>query len=601
MPKENEKQRVFSRRAMILGGVQLLAFSALASRLFYLQFMKADEYKTQAENNRIKLQLITPERGQLLDRFGLPLATNEKNFRLFIDYSTLKQKDFIASIEMLQTMVPLPEKRYQQLLKTKVSTASMPQLLHEHLTWEQVSLIELNLLSLPGMYVDIGQIRHYPLKEEAAHLLGYVGAVSEADLLPDDPPLMRLPDFKIGKNGVEKMLEDDLRGTAGIRQLEVNVRGVPVREVSNRESIPGKNIRLTVDRRLQDYIADYVKEESASAVVMEVDTGNILALVSMPAFDPNSFSKGISTEEWTALNKNKKNPLMNKAITGQYPPGSTFKMLVGMAGIESGEFNTSSTVFCPGHFMLGDHRFNCWKPEGHGTMNFHDAVVQSCDTYFYTVAQRIGINRFAEMARRFGLGRMYDIGLIGEKAGIIPDPDWKMNRFKQRWTGGDTINCSIGQGYVLSTPLQLAVMTARMCSGRQVMPRLYVPDDAPPVNFDPVAIKESLLRINLESMSDVVNSPLGTAYGKRIMEPRFAFGGKTGTSQVRRITQRGVDQKTIPWEQRHHALFVGYAPVDKPKYACCVVVEHGGGGSAAAAPVARDILLKIQQLDEERA
>jgi penicillin-binding protein 2 len=601
MPKENEKQRVFSRRAMILGGVQLLAFSALASRLFYLQFMKADEYKTQAENNRIKLQLITPERGQLLDRFGLPLATNEKNFRLFIDYSTLKQKDFIASIEMLQTMVPLPEKRYQQLLKTKVSTASMPQLLHEHLTWEQVSLIELNLLSLPGMYVDIGQIRHYPLKEEAAHLLGYVGAVSEADLLPDDPPLMRLPDFKIGKNGVEKMLEDDLRGTAGIRQLEVNVRGVPVREVSNRESIPGKNIRLTVDRRLQDYIADYVKEESASAVVMEVDTGNILALVSMPAFDPNSFSKGISTEEWTALNKNKKNPLMNKAITGQYPPGSTFKMLVGMAGIESGEFNTSSTVFCPGHFMLGDHRFNCWKPEGHGTMNFHDAVVQSCDTYFYTVAQRIGINRFAEMARRFGLGRMYDIGLIGEKAGIIPDPDWKMNRFKQRWTGGDTINCSIGQGYVLSTPLQLAVMTARMCSGRQVVPRLYVPDDAPPVNFDPVAIKESLLRINLESMSDVVNSPLGTAYGKRIMEPRFAFGGKTGTSQVRRITQRGVDQKTIPWEQRHHALFVGYAPVDKPKYACCVVVEHGGGGSAAAAPVARDILLKIQQLDEERA
>jgi penicillin-binding protein 2 len=601
VPKENEKQRIFSRRAMILGGVQVAAFSLLGSRLFYLQFMKADEYKTQAENNRIKLQLITPERGQLLDRFGLPLAVNEKNFRLFVDYSTLKQKDFIASIEMLQTMVPLPEKRYQQLLKTKVSTASMPELLHEHLSWEQVSLIELNLLSLPGMYVDIGQIRHYPLKDEAAHLLGYVGAVSEADLSPDDPPLMRLPDFKIGKNGVEKMLEEELRGTAGIRQLEVNVRGVPVREVSNRESIPGKNIHLTIDRRLQDYIADYVREESASAVVMEVETGNILALVSMPAFDPNSFSKGISNDEWAALNKNKKNPLMNKAITGQYPPGSTFKMLVGMAGIESGMFNTSSTVYCPGHFMLGDHRFNCWKPEGHGWMNYHDAVVQSCDTYFYTVAQRIGINRFAEMARRFGLGQTYDIGLIGEKPGIIPDPDWKMQRYKQRWAGGDTINCSIGQGYVLSTPLQLATMTARMCSGRQVTPRLYVPEDALAVNFDPIAIKESLLRINLESMIDVVNTERGTAYGKRIMEPRFAFGGKTGTSQVRRIVQRGVDQKTIPWEQRHHALFIGFAPIDKPKYACCVVVEHGGGGSAAAAPVARDILLKIQQLEEERA
>ncbi len=601
MPRENDKQRIFSRRALILGGLQGAAFSVLAGRLFYLQFMKADEYKTQAENNRIKLQLITPERGQILDRFGLPLATNEKNFRLFIDYSTLKQKDFIASVEMLQTMLPLPEKRYKQLLKTRVSTASMPELLHEHLSWEQVSMIELNLLSLPGMYVDIGQVRHYPLKDEAAHLLGYVGAVSEDDLSPDDPPLMRLPDFKIGKNGVEKMLEDELRGTAGIRQLEVNVRGVPVREVSNRESVPGKNIRLTIDRQLQDYIADYVKEESASAVVMEVDTGNVLALVSMPAFDPNSFSVGISSDEWDALNKNKKNPLMNKAITGQYPPGSTFKMLVGMAGIESGMFNTASTVHCPGHFMLGDHRFNCWKPEGHGTVNFHDAVVQSCDTYFYTVAQRIGIERYAEVARRFGLGQLYNIGLIGEKAGIIPDPEWKMKRFKQRWTGGDTINCSIGQGFVLSTPLQLATMTARMCSGRQVVPRLYVPDDARPVNFDPIAIKESLLRVNLESMIDVVNSEMGTAYGRRIMEPRFAFGGKTGTSQVRRITQRGVDQKTIPWEQRHHALFVGFAPVDKPKYACCVVVEHGGGGSAAAAPVARDILLKIQQLDEARS
>ncbi len=601
MPRENDKQRIFSRRALILGGLQGAAFSILAGRLFYLQFMKADEYKTQAENNRIKLQLITPERGQILDRFGLPLATNEKNFRLFIDYSTLKQKDFIASVEMLQTMLPLPEKRYKQLLKTRVSTASMPELLHEHLSWQQVSMIELNLLSLPGMYVDIGQVRHYPLKDEAAHLLGYVGAVSEDDLSPDDPPLMRLPDFKIGKNGVEKMLEDELRGTAGIRQLEVNVRGVPVREVSNRESVPGKNIRLTIDRQLQDYIADYVKEESASAVVMEVDTGNVLALVSMPAFDPNSFSVGISSDEWDALNKNKKNPLMNKAITGQYPPGSTFKMLVGMAGIESGMFNTASSVFCPGHFMLGDHRFNCWKPEGHGTVNFHDAVVQSCDTYFYTVAQRIGIERYAEVARRFGLGQLYNIGLIGEKAGIIPDPEWKMKRFKQRWTGGDTINCSIGQGFVLSTPLQLATMTARMCSGRQVVPRLYVPDDARPVNFDPIAIKESLLRVNLESMIDVVNSEMGTAYGKRIMEPRFAFGGKTGTSQVRRITQRGVDQKTIPWEQRHHALFVGFAPVDKPKYACCVVVEHGGGGSAAAAPVARDILLKIQQLDEARS
>jgi penicillin-binding protein 2 len=598
MPKDNEKQRVFSRRALIFGGVQAVVLGVLGARLFHLQFLKAEQYKTLAENNRIKLQLVTPERGLILDRSGLPLAMNEKNFRLFIDYSTLKQKDFLQSLEMLQSLVPLPEKRYQQLLKTKVSAASMPELLHEHLSWEEVSLVELNLLKLPGIYVDIGQLRHYPLLDEAAHLLGYVGAVAEADLSEDDPPLMRLPDFKIGKNGVEKMLEDELRGTAGIRQLEVNVHGVPVREIGQRDSVPGKSIRLTVDRVLQDYIADLVREESASAVVMEVDTGNVLALVSMPGFNPNSFSKGISQDEWAALNKNKKNPLLNKAISGQYPPGSTFKMLVGMAAMEAGLMSPAATVYCPGHFFLGDHQFNCWKEGGHGNVNYQAAVAQSCDTYFYTVAQKIGIERFANMARRFGLGQLHDLGLVGEKAGIVPDPEWKMKRFKQRWTGGDTINCSIGQGYVLSTPLQLAVMTARMASGRMVKPRLWVPPEEEAPQFEPVALKESLLALNIEAMNAVVNDATGTAYGRRIAEPRYAFGGKTGTSQVRRITQRGVDQKTIPWEHRHHALFVGYAPIDKPKYACCVVVEHGGGGSAAAAPVARDILLKTQQLGE---
>ena len=488
--------------------------------------------------------------------------------------------------------MPLPEERFEQLKKTKVSTAARPVMLFEHLTWEQVSLIELNILALPGMYVDIGQLRHYPLEEKAAHLLGYVGAVNEDELSEEDLPLLRLPDFKIGKNGIEKLLENDLRGEAGIRQLEVNVHGMPVREISKKDSVPGQTIRLTIDRQLQEYAAQRVSGESASVVVMEADTGNVLALASMPGFDPNSFSRRISHKEWNRLTGNKKNPLMNKAITGQYPPGSTFKMIVGLAALEAGVASSKETVYCPGHFMLGNHQFNCWKGGGHGHMNYHTAIEQSCDTYFYTMADRLGIARITEMAKRFGLGEVYNTGLIGEKSGLIPDPDWKMKRHKQRWTGGDTINASIGQGYVLSTPLQLAVMTSRMATGRKVVPRLRLPTDDTQVAFEPLNVQESLLEINRKAMTSVVNDPSGTAYWKRIIEPHMAFAGKTGTSQVRKITQRGLDQKLLPWEHRHHALFVGFAPVDQPKYVVSVCIEHGGGGASAAAPVARDVFVK---------
>ena len=599
MPKETEKQRVFSRRAIIFGGLQLATFATLAGRLYYLQFIRAQEYETLSENNRIKLQLIAPERGLIVDRHGIPMAVNEKNYRLFIDFSGLTQASLRSTIEKVTALVPLSEKKLKALQNARVSSSALPDMLKEHLTWEEVSLIELHMLELTGVFIDIGQIRHYPFADQAAHLIGYVGTVAEEDIT-DDQPLLKLPDFKIGKNGVEKMSEDRLRGTAGIKQLEVNVHGVPVREVGKKPSISGESVTLTIDSRLQEYAADLVKTESASIVVMEVDTGNILAMVSMPGFDPDVFSKTIAADYWKELSTNKKGPLLNKPISGQYPPGSTFKLMVGLAGLDSGAINPSTTVYCPGQYFLGDHKFNCWKEGGHGTVNFATAIEQSCDTFFYTVGERIGIDTYADMARRFGLGDVHNIGIIGEKPGIIPDADWKMQRYKQRWTGGDTINCAIGQGYVLSTPLQLAVMTARMVSGGyMVKPRLWVPDGAEKPVFEPIDIKPELLQYARDAMGLVCNNPGGTAYGKRIMEPRFAMGGKTGTSQVRKIITRGVKQDTLPWEYRHHALFIGFAPVDAPKYACCVAIEHGGGGAATAAPVARDVLLKIQQLDEE--
>ncbi len=597
MAKDNEKQYIFSRRALIFGGIQLAAFSTLASRLYYLQFMNAEKYATLSENNRIKLQLVAPARGNILDRNNIQLANSETNYRLFIDYSTITQQSFQSTLEKLKTMIEIPEKKLKALEKVRVSTAAMPDMIKDHLTWDEVSLIELNMMDLAGAMVDIGQIRYYPLLDKAAHLLGYIGAVTESELSADDQPLMRLPDFKIGKNGVEKMLEDRLRGTAGVRQLEVNVHGMPVREVGKTESIPGENIKLTIDIDLQNYAADLVKTESASVVLMEIATGNVLTMVSLPAFNPNVFSVGITSEYWKELSKDKKAPLLNKAITGQYPPGSTFKMLVGMAALEAGIITPSSTVYCPGHFFLGTHRFNCWKEGGHGTVHYHEAIEQSCDTFFYSTAQKLGFEKIAEMAHRFGLGEIHNLGLISEKLGIIPSEAWKMKRYKQRWTAGDTINCSIGQGYVLTTPLQLAVMTARMASGKKITPRIYVPEGEENPEFPNIDLSKDILKINMNAMSAVTNSQHGTAYGKRITDSRFAMAGKTGTSQVRKIIQRGQNQNLIPWEARHHALFVGFAPVDNPKYACCVAIEHGGGGAAAAAPVARDILLRVQQLE----
>lgn len=597
MSKETDKQRVFSRRAMIFGGAMGVGFCALTGRLYYLQFMNGQKYATLSENNRIKLQLVAPARGNILDRNGVAMASSDTNYRLFFDYSTLTKETFKNTLENLRKTIKIPESRLNALEKAKLSTAAQPELIKDHLTWEEVATLELHSMDLSGTTIDLGQVRYYPFLDEAAHLIGYMGAINDDDLSADDPPLMRLPDFKIGKNGVEKLLEEELRGEAGVRQLEVNVHGMPVREIGKTESVAGENMRLTIDSRLQHYAASLVKNESAGVVVMEVETGNVLALVSMPAFDPNIFSATISNDYWKELSTDKKAPLLNKAISGQYPPGSTFKMIVGLAALEAKAITPETAVFCPGHFMLGDHKFNCWKEGGHGTVHYHEAIEQSCDVFFYTVAQKLGYEKITAMAHRFGLGELHDIGLTGEKAGNIPTPAWKEKRFKQKWSGGDTINFSIGQGYVLSTPLQLAVMAARMAGGKKVEPRLFVPEGEDKPVFASMGISEKSQQINLSAMSAVANSPNGTAYGKRISDPRFLMGGKTGTSQVRKILVRGQNQNSIPWEARHHALFVGFAPTDNPKYACAVLVEHGGGGSATAAPIARDILLRIQHFD----
>ncbi|HEU5047072.1 MAG TPA: penicillin-binding protein 2 [Rickettsiales bacterium] len=596
MSNITDHKKMLTRRAFVFGAANLSAISVVLGRLYYLQFVRAAEYKTLAEGNRIKLQLIAPIRGLLLDRSGVPFAVNKKNFRLFLDTeANINRKQ---TLHNLAGLLDISQDKIDQVLtQAKSSRYAPPVLIKEHLSQDELAQFEFFKLNYPGIFLDIGQVRYYPFNESASHLIGYVGAIAKDETSEEDENALEyLPDFKVGKNGVEKMLESDLRGSAGVKQTEVNVHGVAVRELSRKEGKPGKNTKLTVDSRLQEYAAARMAGQSAAAVVMDVHNGNVLALASVPGYDPNSFSHGITNSYWGELRANPRNPLLNKAISGQYPPGSTFKASMGLAALEAKVVDQESVVYCNGSFMLGNHRFTCWKPAGHGPMNLHGALKNSCDVYFYTMAQRLGIDKIAAMARRLGLGKTTGIGLSGEKPGIVPDNNWKEARYGQAWQGGDTINVGIGQGYVIATPLQLATMTARIANGGfAVSPRLIVPETEPEIK--PLGIAEDYIAAVCDGMNAVVNEQGGTAYAHRIKDERFLMAGKTGTSQVRKLIRHGMDQNKLPWEDRHHAWFIGFAPVHAPKYAAAVIVEHGGGGASAAAPVVSDLLLKIQSLD----
>lgn len=587
--------QMLSRRALVFGGVQALAGAALLTRLYYLQFVRGEEFITEAEGNRIKVQLVIPPRGLITDRHRIPLAMNQVNYRLMLMSENAAQA--LATLDRLQKLVPLSKEALAEVrVEIKRAKAGIPILVREHLAWPEMAKIEYHMPELPVAFIEEGQWRHYPFADHLSHLIGYVGKVAE-DEVKDNQPLLKQPDFRIGKNGIEALYEDRLRGVAGTRQIEVNVLGSPVRELEKREPAPGEELMLTLDSRLQEFVVGRLGEESGAVVVMNIHTGEILALASVPAFNPNEFSKGITTTYWKELNANKKNPLLNKAIAGQYPPGSTFKMITGLAGLKAKKITARTQIHCPGHFYLGDHRFGCWKPEGHGTLSIEQAIAQSCDTFFYTVAREAGVEAIAEIAREFRLGEVSGLGLRGEKPGIIPTPAWKQKARGAAWNPGETINTGIGQGDVLTTPLQLAVMTARIANGgKRILPRILVGEKEKSEGY--IDIDAQHLDIIQRGMDAAVNQPHGTALGSRIQEEAYRFAGKTGTSQVRKLLVVGQDQSKLPWEFRHHAWFVGYAPSVKPTICCSVIIEHGGGGASAAAPVARDVLRKALELME---
>jgi penicillin-binding protein 2 len=441
-----------------------------------------------------------------------------------------------------------------------------------------------------------------------AHVVGYVGPVSDYDLarIDDQDPLLQIPRFQIGKTMVENNLEHDLRGSAGTKRVEVNAAGRVMRELDRVEGIPGADVQLTVDARLQNYIQARLDGQSAAAVVIDVSNGDIKGIGSAPTFDPNVFVQGISVALWDELNERDvetplhRRPLAAKTVQGTYPPGSTFKMVTALAALEDGQIEAEDTVRCVGHADVFDVRFHCWKRSGHGNINLNESIKQSCDVYYYDVAQRVGIDKIAAMGRKLGLGQRHDLPMSAIRSGIMPDKEWKRETRGEDWRVGDTVNASIGQGYVSTSPLQLAVMTARIATGRAVQPRLVRSIDGveqPSGAGESLGLNENNLRRIRRAMYDVSNHTRGTAYRTRIQEDRFRMAGKTGTSQVRRITAeeraRGVTSNAdLPWNRRDHALYVSFAPADNPKYAVAVVVENGGGGSTAAAPIARDVMLQ---------
>lgn len=608
---DSSKSKIFSRRALFLAGGQALLFSTLAGRMYYLQILKSDTYKTLAEDNRINLRVLPPPRGRILDRFGVELAVNEQNYRLvLVREQTL---DVEATLDSLSHVISLSEHDFKRVLReVKRKRAFVPVTVRDNLSWEEVSKISVNAADLPGASIEVGQTRSYPYGPALAHTLGYVAAVSERDLTGE--PLLELPGFRIGKNGLEKQHDLVLRGKQGNSHLEVNAYGRVIRELSRDEGEPGRDAVLTIDAGLQTYVQQrMMSQKSAAAVVLDIKNGDVLSLGSVPSYDPSAFNRGLSTREWNSLIKDHLSPLTNKAIAGTFAPGSTFKMIVALAAMKEG-IGPQHSVFCPGSMRLGNAKFHCWKRGGHGWVDLNGSIQHSCDVYFYDIARRIGVDKIAAMANRFGLGQPVGVDLPGEHSGVVPTKAWKRANVGEPWQGGETLIAAIGQGFVLSTPLQLATMTARIASGGlKVTPRLTrgFNDEAggiaePDPQFESIGIPPEHLRVIHNAMDAVTNNRRGTAYKARIKEEGWEMAGKTGTSQVRRITlaerAAGVfKNEDLPWRRRDHALFVGYAPVHNPRYACAVIVEHGGGGSSTAAPIVRDILTETQRRDPSGA
>ncbi|NCX54033.1 MAG: penicillin-binding protein 2 [Rhodobacterales bacterium] len=598
-PKSNAK---LSRRGLIIGGLQTAFIAGLAVRMRKLQVEDASEYRLLADENRINIRLIAPARGEIYDRNGKVIARNEQSFRITI----VKEDagDIEQTLYSLSNLIKISQNNAKRVIEEiERSAPFLPVTVKDRLSFEEIARIAANSPILPGVSVEQGLSRVYPLIESYAHVVGYVGPVSDTDLKDgnESNPLLKIPRFQVGKVGIERQFEDVLRGSAGVMKVEVNALGRVMRNLDRKEGKPGNNIQLTVDTELQAYIQARLGSESASAVVMNCKNGEILAIASSPSYDPNKFVKGISYSDFNELRENELRPLASKTVQDAYPPGSTFKIVTALAALEANIISPKDNFSCDGKMEISNRFFHCWKKDGHGEMDLAKSLSESCDVYFYELALKVGIERINEMATQLGLGIQHDVPMSAITKGLVPSREWKLKNREQEWLVGDTVNASIGQGYVLSSPLQLAVMAARLASGRNVKPILTKSingqnfhDDK---EFEDLKVDKANLNIIRKALFKASNDRRGTAYGSRIINNKYRMAGKTGTSQVRNITdaerENGVTKnEDLPWKRRDHALFINFAPYDDPEIAVSVVVEHGGAGSKSAAPIARDITLQ---------
>ena len=637
-----EEQMIsFSRRAILLGGIQLGILGLVVNHLYKIQVSDAKKYSLLSDSNRFNFSLIPSSRGSIYDREGRILATNTGTFDVEIIPERLK--DIQKTLYDLSKLIPLNENEIKSVLNiSKKQKSFIPIIIKSNIDRQTISKIAISIPHLPGINIQKNERRIFPQGSLAVHVTGYVGRVSKSEQKENSPELF-LPGFRIGKSGIELQYDKLMRGISGEKRLEVNSLGKVIRSSIEKEIIKGKDVNLSLDvelqtkalRRLQagndhlininsleaksilnrnksfawqlrddrNYInknkkGSFVLPESGSVVVMDVETGEVIVSVSAPTYDPNKFDPGISASDWQMLSNHPRNPLINKAISGQYPPGSTFKMMVALAALEAGVITSKTKSFCSGHIEVGDMKFHCWKKLGHGSVNVIDAIAQSCDVFFYEIALKTGINNIAKISREFGLGLPTGLNLPGEKGGLIPDRDWKLKEKKTVWRPGETIIAGIGQGYVLVTPMQLALMTARIANGgKKIIPTLIKSEGKLVNNFSNAAISKDNLNIIKKAMENVTLNEFGTGRTFRLGNKGVEMAGKTGTVQVRRIStiERESEEGVIKnedriWEWRDHALYVGYAPMEKPKYAISVIVEHGGSGSSKAGPIARDIM-----------
>lgn len=593
------------QRTIPLAIVVTVLFFMLLLRLWYLQIIKVDDYRAMSENNRLRFLPVAASRGALMDRNGTVMVNNRPSFSLTIIPQEVKDVD--EMLDKLASLLKLDKTElHERWEKSKGRARYYPVVIAVNISREQVEIVEENKLRLPGVEISVKPVREYVFQNSGAHLLGYIGEVSDKEL--DMPAYGEYnPGDYVGKNGIEKAWENELHGNDGGRQLEVDSRGRVLRVLNESSPTVGNSLMLTVDSRLQRVAEAAFTNQAGAAVVMNVNNGEVLAFVSNPTFDPSLFAGRIPTDIWKSYLEDKRHPLENKALSGQYPPGSTFKMLTALAGLESGVINEGTTVHCDGAYEMGGSKFRCWSKSGHGGVNLRKSLKESCDVYYYQLGEKLGVNRIAAMADRFFLGRELGIGLQNEKKGLIPTSEWKLKRFGKRWFSGETLPVAIGQGYMLMTPIQLASMVATVANeGTVYRPHLvkkvvdpdgktikeFIPEILGTTGVSPASFKKVK-----QGLFAVVNDAGGTGANARLWDVKVA--GKTGTSQVVKL---GEDRKkAVAYQHKDHGLFVAFAPFDKPEIAVAVVVEHGGGGGAVAAPIAGRILRSYFDLQKPPA